>query len=186
MRHDIDIIRERILAAIPDAKFEQLQCTHPADDDRIWFVRREGKNEEVQLESSSYSVPFLIESTSSPERLTVSTIDEAVEAVLRLLTPLNPEETNLAIALKYACQGQSMRSISKGRNDISLMPIDWVRANIERIADSVLNLNDEWEYRRFLELCHELDQNLLRNLISRGLVSDNEEVREVAQDFLEK
>jgi len=82
MRHDIDIIKERIHAILPDVKIEQLQVSHPgADDDGLWFFRREGKIHHMQLESSTYDLPFIIESTDTPTASIAASIDEAVEAV---------------------------------------------------------------------------------------------------------
>jgi hypothetical protein len=81
MPHDIDIISERVRSALPDVKIEQLRCTHAADDDGVWFFRRDGKKEELQFESSSHDFPFLIETSTSEDRRTVHTLEEAVEAV---------------------------------------------------------------------------------------------------------
>jgi hypothetical protein len=80
MRHDIDIIKEEVRAAFPDVKIEQLKVKHAgADDDGLWFFSREGKKEDIQLESSTYDLPFLVESSSG--RLTAKTIEEAVKFV---------------------------------------------------------------------------------------------------------
>lgn len=82
MPHDIDIIRERIHILLPDVKIEQLHVAHPgADDDGLWFFRRDGKREHLQLESSAYDAPFIVETTMNGDCLMAATIEEAVEAV---------------------------------------------------------------------------------------------------------
>ncbi len=87
MHHDIDIIKERIRVLLPDVKIEQLKVVHPgADDDGLWFFRRDGKKEHLQLESSTYDVPFIVETTASGDCSTAPTIEEAVEAVRRFFS----------------------------------------------------------------------------------------------------
>lgn len=82
MAHDIDIIKERVHAMFPDVTIEQLRVTYPGvDDDGVWFFRCDGIKGEVQLESSTQDVPFLIETSTSPKRITAATIEEAVEAL---------------------------------------------------------------------------------------------------------
>jgi len=85
MLHDIDQIIERLKTEIPGVQVSQLQVTHPgADDDGLWFIRIPGRAEEVQIESSHGSFPFLIESDFSAERLHGHSIDEVVSTVRRL------------------------------------------------------------------------------------------------------
>ena len=87
MRHDIDIIKERVRAEFPDVNVEQLAVSHPgADDEGLWFFRRAGKKEHLQLESSTNDLPFVVESTASEERLTASTVEEAVAAVRKFFS----------------------------------------------------------------------------------------------------
>jgi hypothetical protein len=84
---DIDIIKKRVCDEFPDVKIEQLKVSHPgADDDGLWFFSRENKKGDVQLESSTYNVPFIVESTASVKCSTASTIDEAVEAVRKFFS----------------------------------------------------------------------------------------------------
>ena len=94
----------------------------------------------------------------------------------------NGEQILEAILLR-GCQAQHTRNIVLGRLAAAEVPRDWLVARIERVAARVLNLEDEWEYRRFLELCGELDAGLLQRLVAHGLVSDNAEIREAAEDF---
>jgi len=86
MRRDIDQIIERLRNELPGAQITQLQVTHPgADDGGLWFVRVPGQRGEVQIESSSGTCPFLIESDFSSQRYQGRTVDEVVETVGRLI-----------------------------------------------------------------------------------------------------
>ncbi len=86
MTRDIDRILDRILAIRPDVDSSQLQVTHPADDDGLWFFRVRGSDCEVQLESSSGDFPFLVEADyDEGATYTVDSLDEAISMILRLL-----------------------------------------------------------------------------------------------------
>ena len=58
---------------------------HPADDDGIWFINLPPTSIEVQLESSTGSCPFLVESSRSPERQHAATIAEVINIVSTIL-----------------------------------------------------------------------------------------------------
>jgi len=49
----------------------------------------------------------------------------------------------------------------------------------------LLDMDDEWEYRRLAEVYFELDINLARKLAQLGLNSKNDEVVEAAMDMLD-
>ena len=73
MRRDIDQIIERLRSELPGAQITQLQVTHPeADDDGLWFVKVPGQRGEIQIESSSGTCPFVIESGIKAGRSTRS------------------------------------------------------------------------------------------------------------------
>jgi hypothetical protein len=122
--------------------------------------------------------------------------DAAFKAELDKLSPnistdlgdiaTRPEQVGeqiLEAILRRGCQAQHTRNIVLGRLAAAEVPRDWFVARVETVAARVLNLEDEWEYRRYLELCGELDAGLLQRLVARGLVSDNAEIREAAEDF---
>jgi hypothetical protein len=97
---------------------------------------------------------------------------------------MEENEIILRDSLLYACQASGAPAIIKGRKKIFALPRQWVIDNIHKIAQEILNLSDEWEYRRLLEIYKELDEELLKMLIAIGLENSNEEVRETANDFL--
>ena len=79
---DIDRVISILHDTFPGLTCEQLRVGHPgADDDGLWFFRHPPAAVEVQLESSSGNVPFVVEGTDSQIRDTAHSIDEAVALV---------------------------------------------------------------------------------------------------------
>jgi hypothetical protein len=82
--HHVDLIIERVRSRHPDAVVNQLHVSHPGvDDDGLWSFRLPDMKDEIQIESASYDLPFLIEGidVSPTGRLESASIDEVVEAV---------------------------------------------------------------------------------------------------------
>jgi hypothetical protein len=85
LQRDIDLIIERLTTDIPCIQIDQIKVVHPgADDDGLWFIHVPDQTNEVQLESSHGSCPFLVESDFSDERFHAHSIEEAVRIVKRL------------------------------------------------------------------------------------------------------
>jgi hypothetical protein len=61
-----------------------------------------------------------------------------------------------------------------------------VLQHIERLAEPFLQLDDDWEYIRLIEVYWTLDKALVQKLAYRALQSANYNVREVGQDCLDK
>lgn len=58
--------------------------------------------------------------------------------------------------------------------------------NLERVAIDSLNMSDEWEYRRLLELLDLLQiKDVLQRIILVGHGSEDAGIREAADDFSE-
>jgi hypothetical protein len=69
VKRDIDFIIEQLTASVPGIRIEQLNVAHPgADDDGLWFINIPVRENQVQIESSEGSCPFLIESNFDDER----------------------------------------------------------------------------------------------------------------------
>lgn len=103
-----------------------------------------------------------------------------------LIAMPNTFEHDLREALGRACRAQNTAVITQGRCEILALPRDVVLQRIERIAGDCLPLDDEWEFRRLLEVYEQLDRGLLRRLVETGLVSGNQEIKEAAKDFRER
>lgn len=74
----------------------------------------------------------------------------------------------------------------KIRELIRSLPRDYVLANVERIAEPLLEKGDYDEYRRFLELYLELDRELTLKLARRAAAHPDADVQEAGQEFLEE
>ena len=90
----------------------------------------------------------------------------------------------LAYLLGLACEAQNDANISYGRRAIIAMPHDWVVPRIHSIAERDLNLADDWECRRLLELYSEIDQTLLRQFASACCGSTDPAIADAGRDFL--
>jgi hypothetical protein len=86
MTPDLRQIIDGVQSVLPDVEWEQVSVTWPADDDGLWFFWRHGhRGDDVQIESSSGSCPFLIETNRDAERRWGSTPAEAVAKIVALL-----------------------------------------------------------------------------------------------------
>ncbi|MXQ54915.1 hypothetical protein [Shimazuella alba] len=82
-----------------------------------------------------------------------------------------------------ACQGQNLGPITLARKQIKLIHQDWLLEHIPKVANDCINFDDEWEYRRLLELIDETVPSLLKWTVEKGKDSLHEEVREASKDF---
>lgn len=85
---DIEAVIEGVRAAIPSVIVVQLDQPHPADDNGLWWFRLRGLSRDIQLESSTYDCPFLVEHSdmaSTSEAITVHSVPEAVSSVVSYL-----------------------------------------------------------------------------------------------------
>jgi hypothetical protein len=82
MHNDIDAVIAELRRAYPGIACEQLRVAHPgADDDGVWFCTHPDRPGEVQLESSTGQLPFLVEGTDSAARDEARTVHQAVALV---------------------------------------------------------------------------------------------------------
>jgi hypothetical protein len=98
------------------------------------------------------------------------------------------EETRFAVligALERACLAQHIGNINLGRFVLQhRLPREWVLQNIGTAAETILaDQEQEWVFRRLLELYSTLDAGLLRELVDRGQRHASPDVRAAAQEF---
>jgi len=87
MQRDIDLIIEQLTENISGIYIAQLNVKRPGvDDDGLWFVNIQDRNEQVQIESAEGMCPFLVESDFSNERFYGHTVEEVVATIKRLYT----------------------------------------------------------------------------------------------------
>lgn len=74
----VDHIFAALRTAFPDIHIRRISMTHAADDDNVWFIKRQSGTVELQLDStSSGNPPFLLESDT--ERASTENATEAIE-----------------------------------------------------------------------------------------------------------
>lgn len=97
--------------------------------------------------------------------------------------PEDKSDEILAGLIEMACKCQHIANITLGREQILSLPRQWAIDNINSAVDTMLDLNDEWEFQRLLEVYQKLDKGLLDGLISRGLKSENAEINQAALEL---
>ena len=87
----------------------------------------------------------------------------------------------LCFLVESACMSQGTEAISLGCEKLQALPR--LLGRIEAVAADIINFDDDYEYRRLVELAALLDKSFTRRLIERGLKSQNADVRDVAAEF---
>jgi hypothetical protein len=82
---DIEILIQSLTTIYPTVRVRQLEVFHLGADDGLWFFQEPNTGLEVQVESSTGMLPFLIEADETDERWTVTAVDQAVVTLARLL-----------------------------------------------------------------------------------------------------
>jgi len=109
---------------------------------------------------------------------------ERISAISAL--PLSVGLSILVTLLELACQGQHTGMIVLARQRIAKIPSEWLLQQLPKAISESLSLEDEWEYRRLLELLRDVAPQLLTGYIEQGLESEDADIREAAEDFLPK
>ena len=107
-----------------------------------------------------------------------------VEKILKL--PDNVSSEIVMILLSYGCEAQNELPITISRECLKQFPADWITEKIMRLVFKSINLYDEWEYRRFLEIAELISDDLLEWVISIAHYSKDPEIIEAASDFTER
>ncbi len=90
------------------------------------------------------------------------------------------------ILLSYACNPTHITPITISRNCLKQFPVDWITNKIMKLIFKSVNIYDDWDYRRFLELSEMISTELLEWAISISNHSDNSDIIEAATDFTER
>lgn len=89
----------------------------------------------------------------------------------------------LRTLIENACLGQNYAPIELARKKISEINEEWLKENLLEVAKSCIDLQDEWEYRRLMELIIEVIPELKNEVLVIGENSEDDELKEVAEDF---
>ncbi len=107
---------------------------------------------------------------------------------LEIVPTLKPQVSSAVLAelLCLACQCQNMMNIELGRAGLMALPREWLLQNIEEAAKPLLELDDDWEYLRLLEVCWLLEAgDLERRILLGGLNSSNPDVSALCKEYLD-
>ncbi len=91
----------------------------------------------------------------------------------------------IAACLSYACECQANANIELGRAALMAAPRRLVLATLNSVAGKTIDLRDEWEFRRYVELLSLLDPEAARVVGDSNATSSQPELREAAQDYLD-
>lgn len=107
-----------------------------------------------------------------------------IEEILKL--PDNVSSEIVMILLSYGCQAQNEANITISRECLKQFPADWITKKIMKLVFKSINIYDEWDYRRLLEIAELISEDLLKWAISIAHYSKNPEIIEAASDFTER
>ena len=92
---DIDTIIASVKQQMPDVEVVQMHKFLPNDDDGLWWFRLPGIKKNIQIESSTWDCPFIVEHSdmkSSSEAEAARTPEEAVAKIVGYLSGLRALE----------------------------------------------------------------------------------------------
>lgn len=82
-----------------------------------------------------------------------------------------------------ACQATHTAAIVAGRTAIAKIPAEWLEPNLLKAVKTRLNLHDDWEFQRLLELLKEVRPSMIGKFVTAGFSSPDFDVREAAVDW---
>lgn len=84
------------------------------------------------------------------------------------------------IIIEFACQAQNELPILAGRRAFERLPREWVDLHLDEAVRQVLDLSDDWDYTRLLELVSPSYPAWLKYYCDWGFSSGNEDIIETA------
>ena len=97
--------------------------------------------------------------------------------------PLVTSKQVLRVLIENACLGQNYAPIELGRKKINEINKEWLGQYFLEVAETCIDFSDEWEYRRLVELVDFSVTELKDKVFELGVDSDNEEIRELVEEF---
>jgi len=118
-------------------------------------------------------------------RRSVEAVSSDARQMLDRLDTLQPDVSLhvLQIILGFACTAQHAGSIRAGRTAFEKIPQKWLATHLQEVVGRSLDLADEWNYRRLLELLVNFMPDMFNMYVNVGLSSDSIEIFEVAKDL---
>ena len=87
--------------------------------------------------------------------------------------------------LSWACQPTNIMPITIARDCLKQFPVEWVSPKIKQTVFRFIDITDDWDFRRLLELCDLISIDLLKWAITLGADSTNPDIIEAVDDFNE-
>ena len=87
--------------------------------------------------------------------------------------------------VSWACQPTNITPITIARDCLKQFPEQWVSPKIKQTAHRYIDISDDWDYRRLLELCRLISPQLLKWALGLGENSENPDITEAVDDFKE-
>ena len=97
--------------------------------------------------------------------------------------PLQVSKQVLKVLIENSCLGQNYEPIDLACKKINEIDKNWLRQYFIEVASSCIGYSDEWEYRRLVELVFGVVPELKQKILEFGAKSENDEIREVVEDF---
>ena len=88
--------------------------------------------------------------------------------------------------ISWACDPTNIMPITIARNCLEQFPVDWVSPKIKQTVFRFIDINDDWDYRRLLELCELISLDLLKWAIELNERSTDPDIAEAVDDFNER
>ena len=85
--------------------------------------------------------------------------------------------------LEQACESQHVGHILSARKALLTLPRAWLSGVLPDAIRDVVVLDDEWEYRRLIELLKDLNPPLFDSYINYGIATGDGEIYEAAADL---
>lgn len=87
--------------------------------------------------------------------------------------------------LSFACDAQNIMAITAGRYAFARLPPTWLSRNFMSVASTTIDFEDEWQYRRLLELLEGAGSREKSSCVAIGLASNDPEIVAAADEFLD-
>jgi hypothetical protein len=101
------------------------------------------------------------------------------------LLDLNLRQELLPDLVVLACEPSYVPTILRSREVLLTFPKEWLCQHIETAAEPLLASEDEWVYRRLLELYARIEISLTLRLANRAVQHPNPEIQRAGEEFLD-
>lgn len=104
-----------------------------------------------------------------------------VSDIMEMPEPIT--DTIICELLGNACSATNIMPITIGRVCLHAFPADWISEKIKKLVFSAIDINDDHDYRRFLELSEMISEDLLIWAVPLGENSENPDIAEAYNDY---